>query len=218
MQALSTNVTGDRNTALGRSALKNSTGSRNLAVGFKSGQNLTGGNDNVYLGSLGPSSLGIESNTLRLGSTQKKAFVAGVVGSGVSGWPVYVDGQGRLGLLSSSARVKHDIQTVGAASQALGSLRPVSFRYRNDPTGEPRYGLVAEEVAEVYPELVTRTPTGEVLGVDYPQLIPLLLNELQRQQRTVAVLEARQERREAEMARLRTALAPERQMAALPRR
>ena len=80
----------------------------------------------------------------------------------------------------SSARYKHDIHDMGAASSKLTKLRPVSFRYNNDPTGALQYGLVAEEVAKVYPELVAYGPDGEVMTVRYVQLSALLLNELQK--------------------------------------
>ena len=92
-----------------------------------------------------------------------------------------INGKGQLGILASSARYKRDIHPMGESSQALLALRPVTFRYKQDPSNERQYGLVAEEVAAVYPELVTRTPTGEVQSVRYEELIPMLLNELQRQ-------------------------------------
>lgn len=206
--ALLSNTAGNSNVAMGRGALAFSTGSRNIGVGPQSGANLTGGDNNLYVGSLEPSSAGAESDTLRLGSTQTRAFLMGA-NVGVTGSPVYITADGQVGLLSSSARVKRDIEPVGSRSHALGQLRPVSFRYTNDPAGGPRYGLIAEEVAPVYPELVTHTPTGAVLGLDYPQLIPLLLNELQRDQQELAALKAEQESLRAELVQMRAALAPQ---------
>jgi hypothetical protein len=97
----------------------------------------------------------------------------------------------------SSARYKQDIEPLGAHSQGLFQLRPVTFRYRADPQGERQYGLIAEEVATVYPELVIRGATGEVESVQYEALIPLLLHELQHQKQQMAELAARLERLEA---------------------
>jgi Chaperone of endosialidase len=98
---------------------------------------------------------------------------------------------------ASSARYKHDIEPLDAHSQGLVQLRPVTFRYRQDPQGARQYGLIAEEVAAVYPELVIRSATGEVESVQYEALIPLLLHELQHQQRQVAELQAQNERIQA---------------------
>jgi len=75
-------------------------------------------------------------------------------------------------------------------SEGLLKLRPVTFSYKDDTAAAPHYGLIAEEVATVYPELVTRTATGDVQTVKYHELIPMLLNELQRLQTKVTALEA----------------------------
>ena len=96
-----------------------------------------------------------ESNTIRIGTqgTQTKAFVAGIFGSGVTGTAaaVVVSNTGQLGIVTSSARYKRDIHNMDAASSNLMKLRPVTFRYKDDPTGGRQYGLIAEEVARVYP-------------------------------------------------------------------
>lgn len=96
-----------------------------------------------------------------------------------------IDANGRLGTAPSSARYKRDIAAMGTRRGGVLQLRPVTFAYRDDALGETHYGLIAEEVAAVYPELVTHTPTGEVQTVRYPELIPLLLNELQLRRREV---------------------------------
>jgi Chaperone of endosialidase len=127
--------------------------------------------------------LGSESNTLRLGSGQTQTFIAGIAGVPVSGSAVLINNQGQLGILASSARYKRDVEAIGARSRGLFQLRPVTFRYRQDPQGERQYGLIAEEVAQVYPELVTRDATGAVESVRYQEVIPMLLNEMQHQQR-----------------------------------
>ena len=168
------------------------------------------GDDNIYLGS--PGGPATESDTLRLGSAQTRAFVAGVAFTPVTrSKAVRIDGSGQLGVLVSSARYKRDIEAMGTRSHELFTLRPVIFRYREDPGGMQQYGLIAEEVATVYPELVTRTATGEVEGVDYEALIPMLFNELQRQQqvqerqqRELAVLKAQQEWLMTELVQMRT--------------
>jgi len=117
-----------------------------------------------------------------------------------AGNPVFVNVNGLLGLQASSARYKRDIQDIRERSQGLYRLRPVTFRYKQDAQGQRQYGLIAEEVAKVYPELVVRGAKGEVESVQYQELIPMLLNEVQHQQqalttqaRQVAELQAQNE-------------------------
>jgi hypothetical protein len=98
---------------------------------------------------------------------------------------VYVTSTGQLGTLVSSERYKTDIATMPALSGKLAQLRPVTFRYRTDPKGVQQYGLIAEEVDKVYPELVIRDDTGKIQGVHYEELAPMLLNEFQKQQATI---------------------------------
>jgi Chaperone of endosialidase len=93
-----------------------------------------------------------------------------------------------LGVLPSSARYKKDIQPLGNRSDSIWQLHPVTFRYKQDPQGERQYGLIAEEVAKVYPELVVRGDKGEIESVQYRALIPLMLNEMQRQHVAIAEL------------------------------
>jgi hypothetical protein len=99
----------------------------------------------------------------------------------VNGATVEIDANGQLGIKNSSARYKRDIAPMGTSSEKVLDLHPVTFVYKDDAQRVTRYGLIAEEVATVYPELVTRTATGEVQTVKYQELIPMLLNELQRQ-------------------------------------
>jgi trimeric autotransporter adhesin len=84
-------------------------------------------------------------------------------------------------VIASSARYKRDIHDMGERSQGLYQLRPVTFRYKQDTPGPRQYGLIAEEVVKVYPELVTKGADGKVESVQYHELIPMLLNEAQRQ-------------------------------------
>jgi hypothetical protein len=103
----------------------------------------------------------------------------------VTGDAVMVSGTGQLGIVMSSARYKRDIQDMDAASVGLLKLRPVTFRYKQDPKGERQYGLIAEEVARVYPELVSRGTDEKVESVHYFTLIAMLLNEFQKQAKEV---------------------------------
>ena len=129
----------------------------------------------------------------------------------MSGDTVGVDNNGQLGIILSSARYKRDIAPTGTRSAEVLDLRPVIFAYRDDTQGVMHYGLLAEEVAAIFPELVTRTPAGETQTVRYQELIPMLLNELQRQQTALERQQQeavqRQERESAELARLRKELA-----------
>ena len=146
-----------------------------------------------------------ESNTMRLGgSLQSKTFIAGVAGKAVIGNTVLITGSGQLGVLLSSARYKQDIAPLGDQSDKLEQLRPVTFHYKDDSTGTLQYGLIAEEVAKVYPELVTRDEDGAIEGVRYDELTPLLLHALQRQQQTLQQQKQRLTTQQQELAALQT--------------
>ena len=149
---------------------------------------LTTGNKNIYLGHPGADS---EWRTMRLGNEQNRTFIAGVNTSAVTGTTVVIDADGLLGIPLSSARYKRDIEAMGARSEGVLKLRPVTFAYKQDGPGVRQYGLIAEEVATVYPEVVTHTAAGEIQAVRYQELIPMLVNEVQRLQREVAELRTR---------------------------
>ena len=169
-------------------ALGSSSGDNNTAIGLGAGGMLTTGNDNIYVSNVGEVE---ESNTIRIGSgeIQTDTFIAGISGAtSAGGVPVLVNGEGQLGTMTSSRRFKQDVRDMGEASSALARLRPVTFRYKSeydDGTGLRQYGLVAEEVAEVYPELVQYSKTEEPLAVRYHLVNAMLLNEVQKQQRTI---------------------------------
>jgi hypothetical protein len=191
VNALVDNTTGSDNTASGRAALvNNTTGSNNIGLGFRAGFNLTTGNNNIEVGNEGVAG---ESGTIRIGTqgTQIKTFVGGIFGSMVTGDAVVVSNEGQLGIVMSSARYKRDIRDMGSSSDALMKLRPVTFRYRNDPSQQSQYGLVAEEVARVYPNLVSHDADGEVVSVHYHELVPMLLNEVQKQAEQIRSLNAK---------------------------
>jgi hypothetical protein len=188
VSALNGNTSGVSNTAIGNDALINVTGNNNIGLGIFAGSNIGNGSGNIHIGSSGAA----ESNTIRIGAGQSAAFVAGVRGvtTGVNNAvAVMVDGNGQLGTISSSRRFKDDIADMAAASSALMKLRPVTFHYKTDkaPQGPAlQYGLIAEEVAEVYPGLVAHGADGQVETVMYQYLPSMLLNEYQKQQRTIA--------------------------------
>jgi Chaperone of endosialidase len=199
--ALSVNVTGFGNTAVGRSALLNSTGNKNIGIGYRAGSTLTSGHNNIYIGNLGAEN---ESQTIRIGTAQTQTFIAGINAAGVSDATVMVDTvTGQLGIVTSSARYKQDIAPMGTRSEKVLDLQPVTFAYKDDPKGTTHYGLIAEQVAAVYPELVTHTATGEVQTVKYQELIPMLLNELRRQRQALHSQQQIFQRQQQELADLR---------------
>ena len=169
------------NTASGYQALYNNVrGHNNVAMGYLAGSNLTGSN-NIDIGNRGTSS---DNNTIRIGDAHNRAFIAGISGRTASGGvQVFINSAGQLGTLTSSQRFKQDIKSIDAASDKLMQLRPVSFRYNEageDGDRPLQYGLIAEEVAKVYPELVQYDADGKPFTVYYHLLTPLLLAELQK--------------------------------------
>jgi hypothetical protein len=205
-QALLVNTTGRRNVAVGTSALRrNTTGSDNIALGNNAGSALTAGVNNIHIGHVGVTG---ESKVIRLGrqGTQLKTFIAGIRGTTASGAAVVVSNTGQLGVVSSSRRYKENIQPMADASAALMKLKPVTFRYKEADEGQKsvQFGLIAEEVAEVLPELVVRDEQGQPETVAYHVLPSLLLNEYQKQQVKLVDVETRANQ---ELAQLRDALA-----------
>jgi len=214
MDALFHNTSGMNNTAVGRDALlSNSTGSRNIAIGWGAGTNATIGDDNIFIGYPGVAG---DNHTIHIGTynSQYSFFAEGIYQSSINDRQVFINSAGQLGTLISSRAYKDEIRDMGDASDGLMRLRPVSFRYKQpEPSGERplQYGLIAEEVAEVYPELVARSESGEPRSVQYHLLGSMLLNELQKQRQrleeqrsenetlraTIRDLEARIERLEA---------------------
>ena len=198
--ALQSNTSGIQNTATGASALlNNTTGNNNIAVGYYSGTSVAAANsNNIDIGSVGVSGDGAAANSgvIRIGTagTQTSFFASGITGVNVSGAAVMVSASGQLGVVSSSRRYKEDIQDMGDASSGLLRLRPVTFRYKQpfDDGSKPiEYGLIAEEVAEVYPDLVARSADGQIETVKYQVLDSMLLNEVQKQAEQIRLLEDR---------------------------
>ena len=184
----SNNTSGSQNTAIGQAALENSSGSENIGIGGLAGYSLITGDRNIYIGNQGGDSS--ENGMIRIGdnSLQTATYMAGISGSIISsGTNVVVNANGQLGTLPSSRRYKEAIKDMGNSSTALMRLRPVSFRYKNQPDGK-EYGLIAEEVADVYPEAVVYRD-GEPDAVQYHKINALLLNEVQKQHARIESLE-----------------------------
>ena len=187
--ALISNTTGIENTAVGYKALySNSTGAKNIALGWLAGQDLTTGDYNIDIGNFGVAG---ESGAVRIGTTgvHTTTYLAGIAGQtvGAGGSTCYVDNDGKLGVFLSARRFKTDIADMRNASEALLALRPVTFHYKPelDKTCIPQFGLVAEEVAEVNPDLVTHDAKGELSTVRYEAINAMLLNEFLKEHRTV---------------------------------
>jgi hypothetical protein len=190
--AVRSNTTANFNTAVGTMALwQNTIGEHNIAIGHFAGQFLTTGNGNIAISNFGVAG---ESGTIRIGSIglHARAFIAGIRGiptGNANAVAVLIDSAGQLGTVSSSRRYKEDIEDMAGASAGLLSLRPVTFRYKQafENGNKPiQYGLIAEEVAEVFPDLVVYDEDGEPETVKYRLLSTLLLNELQKQQQVTA--------------------------------
>jgi len=192
--ALEVNTTGSNNTATGYAALlSNTTGNNNIAMGYQAGRNLTTGDRNIYIGNAGGS--GGESRRIRIGAvgTHTATFIAGISGVTVpDGVGVIVGNNGKLGTVVSSARFKDETKPMDKASEAILALKPVTFRYKKelDPEGIPQFGLVAEEVEKVNPDLVARDEQGKPYTVRYEAVNAMLLNEFLKEHRKVEQQEA----------------------------
>jgi len=191
--ALFNNITGTDNIAIGSGALLNNTGSGNVALGTLAGANLTTGNSNLVIGNLLGGVAG-EANTMRIGLSQFRTFISGIRGvttGNANAVPVVIDSDGQLGTMSSSRRFKHEIKPMDTASQAILSLKPVTFNYKSDSTNTPQFGLIAEDVAAVNPDLVVRDQNSEIYTVRYDAVNAMLLNEFLKAHR---IMEAQQNR------------------------
>ena len=184
--ALSGNTGGNNNTAIGVNALfSNIFGHNNIALGASAGSSIVKGDNNIDIGN---SALGDESNHIRIGTvgTQKHTFIAGISGSTIAGGVgVIIDSNGHLGTIVSSKRFKDDVRPMEKASEAILALKPVTFRYKHelDPDGILQFGLVAEEVEKVNPELVARDDEGRAYTVRYDAVNAMLLNEFLKEHR-----------------------------------
>lgn len=217
---------GSGNVFVGSSSASSlASGSNNIAIGYQAALNLTGGSDNILIGRFSGASILTgsnniylgghqgtisESNTLRLGTTQTGAYIAGVAAvSAPSGVQVFVNAGGKLGTSTSSRRFKENIVDLPRAREVVQALRPVRFTYRpeyDDGSGQVQYGLIAEEVEPLDANLVVKVE-GEVQTVRYHFLAPLLVAEVQRLESDRAALESRVRAQAEDIAALRRQVA-----------
>jgi hypothetical protein len=213
------NVTGLENTSVGSNAGENNLGSYNIFLGGAAGDDNVSGSNDIYVGNLGDSSLSSESNTIRIGNQidprypkQTDAYIAGIYHSSINptNEVVCIDASGKLAsfggscTIGSSLRFKEQIANMGDGSSRLFQLRPVTFFYKpryDDGSHALQYGLIAEEVAKVYPEMVAYDKDGQPYTVKYQLLAPMLLNELQKQHKVVA---AQQDELQTQLQQIKT--------------
>jgi hypothetical protein len=221
-RALQNHTTGNSNVAVGVNAmLSNTTGNSNVAIGVTAMQSAASGDNNIAIGT-NAGGTGTASNTIHLGfggqaddtngririgtpGTHTSAYITGILGVGVvasSAVPVYVDVNNQLGTVPSSRRFKKDIADMDDASEAILSMRPVTFHFKTQNAETPgpnipQFGLIAEEVAEVNPDLVVRDVEGEVYTVRYEAVNAMLLNEFLKEHRTVQKLKSTVARQDA---------------------
>lgn len=194
-EAMYLNASGNNNVAYGENALGgNSSGNNNIGIGYSGGANLTTGDNNIDIGNGG---VGGEAQVMRLGTEGKQTttYIAGIAQTPLvagSAMAVGITSNGQLGIRASSARFKEAIKPMSKASEAILALQPVTFRYKKafDPEGLPQFGLVAEDVAKVDPDLVVRDEKGKPFTVRYDEVNAMLLNEFLKEHHKVEALEA----------------------------
>src|SRR6266536_3645360 len=199
------NSNGDQNNAMGDDAMFfNTTGSHNTAVGDDALDNNVDGNSNVAIGDEAGTGLGASvNNCIAIGAPgdgpfatfDNTCFIGSIFGQPVSDpesqVPVFVDQFNNVGVFNTSSRkLKHDIQPMNKASETLYQFKPVTFKYNSDWKGTTQYGLIAEEVAEVDPQLVVRGRDGEIMAVHYEQINNMLLNEFLKEHKKVEAQQA----------------------------
>jgi hypothetical protein len=191
--AMSGNTIGTNNTAVGSSAMSGNTeGSFNVAIGEGAGFGLTTGSNNTIIGEIAGGLITDASGTICIGSGGGNVSNACFIGHirdvttvNNNAIPVLVDSAGQLGTMSSSARFKKEIKPMDKASEAILALKPVTFHYKSDKTNRPEFGLIAEEVAKVDPNLVVRDSQGEIYTVRYEAVNAMLLNEFLKEHQSV---------------------------------
>ena len=187
--ALKNNTRASNNTAIGTVALgNNTTGKNNIALGYFAGSHIQTGSYNIEIGNRGRAA---DSHTIRIGSQEihVATYIGGISGATVAdGVGVVIDTNGHLGTITSSARYKEAVKPMDQASEAILSLKPVSFRYKKelDPRGIAQFGLVAEDVEKVNPDLVAHDKEGKPYTVRYEAVNAMLLNEFLKEHRKVA--------------------------------
>jgi Chaperone of endosialidase len=196
--SLFSNTTGTYNAAVGCNALfSNTIGMFNTAVGYESLTNNIAGSENVALGHGAGLGVTTASNVICIGAdgtdVNNSCFIGNirdVTTQNADAIAVVIDSAGQLGTVSSSARFKDEIKPMDKASESILALTPVTFHYKSDSTGTPQFGLIAEEVAKVNPDLVVRDKNGEIYTVRYEAVNAMLLNEFLKEHRKVQEQEA----------------------------
>jgi trimeric autotransporter adhesin len=178
--ALNANISGGGNVAVGYGALRNATSGFNVAIGHLAGNSVTTASNMIAIGVPGAGPFANISNTCFIGAIYNQP-----VSNGATFQDIGVDQYNVLGFNPSSRRFKHDIQAMDKASETLYGLKPVTFKYKSDEKGRTQYGLIAEDVAEVAPDLVFRDNNGEIATVRFEQVGAMLLNEFLKEHRTV---------------------------------
>lgn len=185
---LARNSTAQNNTAIGFQALSsNTSGNNNIALGYSAAGNLTAGDNNIDIGNSGVAN---ESGTIRIGTpgTQQSTFIAGIYGVTIpSGAEIRIDGMGHVGTRTCSARFKRDIKSMDKLSEVILKLKPVTFQYKEevDPDATRQFGLVAEDVEKISPDLIVRDAEGKPYTVRDDAVNAMLLNEFLKEHRKV---------------------------------
>ncbi len=194
--ALSNNTSGSSNTANGDHALfNNTTGIGNTALGTNAGSNITTANNVIAIGSSGAN---------RNGSCFIGHIRGVTTGHANTNVQVVIDSAGQLGTASSSRRFKKEIKPMDSASESILALKPVTFHYKSDAAGTPQFGLIAEEVAEVNPDLVVRDEGGQIYTVRYDAVNAMLLNEFLKEHRKVQEQHRKIQQEEATITELKS--------------
>ena len=197
-RALLLTTTGGFNTAIGQAAmLNNDTGNSNVAIGVQALGNNISGSSNIVLGNVAGTGITTANDVICIGAggenIDSSCYIGGIFNATSSGGTaVFINSSGKLGTSTSSQRFKEQIKPMEQASEALFALKPMSFHYKKeiDPQGTNQFGLVAEEVEKVNPDLVVRDKEGKPYTVRYDQVNAMLLNEFLKEHRKVEELEA----------------------------
>jgi hypothetical protein len=221
LRALPDNHTGTENTAVGVSTLANNTrgiqktaigfkalfadtrGQNSIGLGYEAGINAGGFFNHIEIGNAGS----VDNYTTRIGDLQAATFIAGISGTAVVGDTVVVNANGQLGTATSSARFKKAIKPMDKASESVFAFNPVSFQYKSDPKGTRQFGLIAEEVAKVNPDLVVRNPNGEIYSVRYGAVNAMLLNEFLKEHNAFLEEQRKVQEQQAAIAQLQSTVA-----------
>lgn len=197
--SLFSSTTGSNNTAVGSQSLQNNAiGTGNIALGVQAGINVTGSN-NIHIGNIGSVA---DVSTIRIGNNQTSCFIAGINGAtSPAGTSVFVSSDGELGTLTSSIRYKKDIKDITDQTDKIAKLKPVTFKYKFDKQNTNQYGLVAENVKEIFPDMVNYNKDGQPENVKYHFLPILLLASHQRMQKEVQELKMKIQKLEAHQKR-----------------